>query len=198
MRTLLAAFILTGILTLLGPIGSFAQTETELNADIQAELKALKVDAQSDSSKQCLLGLMYENGLGVDPDISQAVQWYQRAAKGGNGKAMFNLANMYQDGQGVTQDYAKAVQFYEEASGQGVGEADYNLGVMYRNGEGVEEDLQKAAIWFIRSAERGEKLAQYELGIMNLHASVSRSITVKPQSYSGWLRTKDMLDHSTI
>ena len=106
MRTLLAAFILTGILTLLGPIGSFAQTETELNADIQAELKALKVDAQSDSSKQYLLGLMYENGLGVDPDISQAVQWYQRAAKGGNGKAMFNLANMYQDGQGVTQDYA--------------------------------------------------------------------------------------------
>jgi TPR repeat protein len=37
------------------------------------------------------LGIMYENGQGVEKDDERAVEWYQRAADQGHVKAQFNL-----------------------------------------------------------------------------------------------------------
>ena len=69
--------------------------------------------------------------------MSEAVQWYRKAAEQGDAEAQDNLAFMYKNGQGVTQDYAQAVKWYRKAAEQGYAGAQINLGVMYDNGQGV-------------------------------------------------------------
>ncbi|MDG6450409.1 tetratricopeptide repeat protein, partial [Glaesserella parasuis] len=59
------------------------------------------------------LGIMYDNGHGVNQDYHQAVKWYQKAAEQGNANAQFNLGNMYYQGRGVNQDYHQAVKWYQ-------------------------------------------------------------------------------------
>jgi TPR repeat protein len=40
---------------------------------------------------QTILGVMYENGLGVEQDVTQAVNWYRKAAVQGHASSQFNL-----------------------------------------------------------------------------------------------------------
>ncbi|MDG6345895.1 tetratricopeptide repeat protein, partial [Glaesserella parasuis] len=56
---------------------------------------------QGDVAAQFNLGIMYDNGYGVNQDYHQAAKWYQKAAEQGDAVAQFNLGNMYSDGRGV-------------------------------------------------------------------------------------------------
>jgi len=47
---------------------------------------------------------MYANGLGVERDDVQAVDWYGKAAEQGHALAQFNLGGMYGAGRGVKRD----------------------------------------------------------------------------------------------
>ena len=57
------------------------------------------------------IGLDYYFGRGVKQDYSQAIQYYQKAAKLGNASAMNNLSIMYIKGDGVKQDIKKQKNF---------------------------------------------------------------------------------------
>ena len=67
---------------------------------------------------QCNLGIMYENGQGVQQDDAEAVKWYRRAAEQGHAEAQYNLGVMYDDGQGVQQDVSEAFFWLEKAASQ--------------------------------------------------------------------------------
>jgi len=41
---------------------------------------------------QCLLGKIFQNGMGVPPDIHQAIHWYEKAALQGHSEAQYLLA----------------------------------------------------------------------------------------------------------
>ena len=58
---------------------------------------------------------MYQNGQGVARDPGQAVQWWRRAALGGNTSALFNLAVAYFNGDGVMADDIEAYKWVELA-----------------------------------------------------------------------------------
>src|SRR5262249_30145971 len=47
------------------------------------------------------LGLMFNNGQGVQADHTKAAMWYKRAADLGNTYGMVNLGFVYQQGKGV-------------------------------------------------------------------------------------------------
>ena len=49
---------------------------------------------QGDAEAQCVLGNLYQLGLGVGPDESKAIAWYRKAATQGYGVAANNLAGM--------------------------------------------------------------------------------------------------------
>lgn len=42
------------------------------------------------------LGVLYKNGLGVDRDYSKAVEWFERAIKGGYPRAELHLKTLYE------------------------------------------------------------------------------------------------------
>ena len=94
---------------------------------------------------QYSLGLMYDNGQGVQQDHAEAVKWFRKAAE---------------------QDDAEAAKWYRKAAEQGIVVAQFNIGVMYAGGEGVPQNHTEAVKWFRKAAERGYASAQFALGLM--------------------------------
>ena len=72
-------------------------------------VEAIRLAAeQGRASAQNNLGVMYENGLGIPQDETEAVRWYRLAADQGLADAQHNLGDMYADGRGVPQDETEA------------------------------------------------------------------------------------------
>ena len=98
------------------------------------------VAARGDAKSQYLLGLIYDNGLGVTPDHARAATWYRKAAEQGHADAQNNLGLLYASGLGVTLDHAKALNWHRRAAEQGHSGAQANLGVMYLMGRAALDE----------------------------------------------------------
>ncbi|MCT7461342.1 sel1 repeat family protein [Aliarcobacter cryaerophilus] len=124
---------------------------------------------KGDAKAQNGLGVMYQNGLGVDKNYKKAFEWYEKAANQGDPIAQNNLGFMYENGYGVEQDYKRSRQWYEKAAEKGDPAAKYNLGRMYLGGEefSVYHDHEKAVDLFLQSANQGYTKAQLKLGTMH-------------------------------
>ncbi|MCP3979183.1 MAG: sel1 repeat family protein [bacterium] len=54
------------------------------------------------------IGLLYQNGRGVDVDVAGAAEYFRLAAEQAYPRALFKLGEMYEDGQGVEQSDIQA------------------------------------------------------------------------------------------
>ena len=50
------------------------------------------------------LGVVYDNGQGVDQNYKKAFEWYEKAAEQGHTEAQHNLGTVYATGQGVEKN----------------------------------------------------------------------------------------------
>ncbi len=98
------------------------------------------------------VALMYEQGIGVTKDETQALSWYEKSAQQGNSNAQFNLGVLYENGRGTAVDYAQANQWYRKAAAQGDALAVGNLGMLYMRGDGVKVDKNLGLALLILSA----------------------------------------------
>jgi len=127
----------------------------------QHKICELKLKAKGgDIESQFLLGSAYDKGEGVEPNHTEAVFWYEKAAEGGNIDALYNLALSYERGEGVQRDAEKAVKLYITAANQGDSESQFNLGEIYEKGRGVEKDLEEAERWYLKAKENGDEEAE--------------------------------------
>lgn len=131
-----------------------------------ALMQLLPLADQGNTNAQYVLGMMYDDGLGVPPDSREAVRWYTKAAEEGNAWAQYNLGAKYTAGNGVPLSYQEAAKWTAKAAAQGHAGAERSLGVMYANGRGVPQDYAEAVTWFRRAAEQGNTNAQANLGVM--------------------------------
>lgn len=69
------------------------------------------------------LGIIYDNGHGVNRDYVKAREWYEKAIAGGIVVAMHSLGNLYAKGFGVNIDIDKAIEWYQKAANAGDGDA---------------------------------------------------------------------------
>ena len=56
--------------------------------------KLLPVAEGGNAEAQCIIGLLYQMGLGVEVDTDQSVYWYERSAEQGYAVANNNLAGI--------------------------------------------------------------------------------------------------------
>lgn len=112
------------------------------------------------------LGLIYQDGKGVNQNYAEAAHWYKRAAEAGDPAAQSNLGVLYQDGTGVSQSFSEAAQWYRKAAEKEFALAQYNLGVLYHNGEGVTQSNLEALYWYGQAAEQGLVYAQHNVGVL--------------------------------
>ena len=123
---------------------------------------------QGNANAQRNLGLMYDNGDGVQENDKTAVKWYTLAAEQGLDQAQSNLGLMYENGIGVQENHETAVKWYTLAAEQGLDQAQSNLGFMYYIGKGVTQDYETSAKWYALAAEQGNSKAKENLSILLL------------------------------
>lgn len=114
---------------------------------------------QGNASAQFNLGRLYNFGLGVDENRSEAVRWYRLAAEQGNASAQDHLGRMYDDGNGVLKSYTEAASWYRLAAEQNNASAQNNLGLMYEYGNGVLKDKVLAHMWYNLAGANGYRIA---------------------------------------
>lgn len=69
---------------------------------------------------QCIIGNMYDLGLGTDSNTSEAVKWYQKSSEQGYGVASNNLGTIYHSGrEGIPESKTEAQKWYRKAREQG-------------------------------------------------------------------------------
>jgi TPR repeat protein len=78
---------------------------------------------------QCIIGSLYQIGLGVQVSWEEAVRWYLKAAEQGHALACNNLGCIYSvGGVGIAMDKVKARMFYERAAELGFPMPMNNIG----------------------------------------------------------------------
>ena len=116
--------------------------------------------------EQNQMGVVSMLAVGPGYDPSQALKWFEQAARKGYAPAQVNLAVMYINGWGTPPNYGAAWQWLHEAANQGYARAYYNLGILYQQGQGVAKDPAEALRYFRKGAEAGDSGAQTNLGYM--------------------------------
>ena len=112
------------------------------------------------------LGLVYQAGTDVVPDLARAGDLFQRACDGGMALACSHLGAMYQNGVGVGRDPATAAFLFERACDGGDLLGCVNLGVSYENGHGVAQDPALAVSLYEQACNGDEMLGCLNLGSM--------------------------------
>lgn len=165
---------------------------------------------QGNANAQRNLGLMYDNGDGVQENDKTAVKWYTLAAEQGLDQAQSNLGFMYYIGKGVTQDYETSAKWYALAAEQGNSKAKENLSILLlvigkeifssepdgHDCSGAIDYFEKAQevgnegapeyIEFCKTYQRaseGEGMAQYEIA---MHFDLGYLVSKNPKTALSW------------
>lgn len=140
---------------------------------------------EGDAASQNAVGEWCYNGTnGMKRDCGQALQWWAKAAKQGDVKAVGNMGMCYRYGYGIDRDSLKATRLYlksirdgndslmtaVEAAAQRGGLFDGIVTALaYKTGNGVKRDGAKAVQYFQMAAEGGSVDAQREYALICLN-----------------------------
>jgi TPR repeat protein len=102
---------------------------------------------------------MYEMGHGIPRSDETAIQWYRRAARGGNGMAQTNLGIMYIRGIGCRKNASGGIAWLQKAAAQNAPNALYNLAVAHMRGDGVPRAVRTAKRYARMAAKLGDQKA---------------------------------------
>jgi TPR repeat protein len=76
---------------------------------------------------QCMMGLLYQAGAGVEQDGTRALDWYAKAAAQNHAVAWNNLGTIFMTGlPGIPPDAAESSRCYEKANALGFTVMDIN------------------------------------------------------------------------
>ena len=114
---------------------------------------------QKEPCAQYMMGLLYEQGLGITKDITRAVAWYKLAVAQGYAAAQSTLGHYYGE-DGDDQNIALALQLERKAAAQGHMFGLNNLGVYYDYGLGVPVNKPTALSYYLKAARQGSATAQ--------------------------------------
>lgn len=111
------------------------------------------------SAEGCFrLGELYEQGVGMEPDLRRAARMYLEACKLEYGPACEVLGSQHYDGHGTPQNQQQSVQFYVYGCRLGDALSCNEAGYQYDQGEGVAQDRQQALDYYRRACTRGLQL----------------------------------------
>lgn len=116
-----------------------------------------------DPDAQFNLGQAYKLGRGVPMSLTEAEQWYARAAQQGHAQAEENYGLiLFQNGK-----RAEAVKWLEKSAGRGEARSQFVLGTMLFNGDAVPKDWRRAYALMTRASSSGLPQAAATLAQMD-------------------------------
>ena len=113
---------------------------TAFDPDLAARLAkesipVLRRDAETHAQSAFILGVLYEDGLGVKSDLQAAFRLYKSAANRGHARAMGLVSWCYFEGLGVTKDSRRAVVWLQRSAELGDTLSMVILGERYEYGD---------------------------------------------------------------
>ena len=152
----------------------------------ETDLKWLqRLAEEGDAEAWYRIGVIKEQGIGMQADPLGAVKAFTKAAELGHAKAQFRLAQLLAAGIGGVLDLGGARHWYGEAAKQGIAEAAYNAGLFAETGVGGPEDLPAAEALYRQAAAAGIALAAERLGLLHLDGRLGG--TPDPVTALAWL-----------
>ncbi|HVY33614.1 MAG TPA: peptidoglycan-binding protein [Caulobacteraceae bacterium] len=136
----------------------YNQAKDKIKANDPAGLDLMRKAANVGyAPAQFYMAKLYEDGdAGVKKDPAEARRWTQRAAEGGDPKAMHNLGLYYFHGDGGPKNVAQAATWFRRAADLGLVDSQYNLAQLYEEGLGVSQNPAEAYKWFLIAAKSGD------------------------------------------
>ncbi|MDR3513258.1 MAG: peptidoglycan-binding protein [Caulobacteraceae bacterium] len=121
---------------------------------------------------QFYLAKLYEDGqAGLPKDLVEARRWTERAAEGGDRKAMHNLALYFFEGVGGPKNLTSAAQWFRRASDLGLVDSQYNLARLYEEGFGVAQNPAEAYKWYLIAGRSGD--AESRMSALRIKSQLS-------------------------
>jgi S1-C subfamily serine protease len=163
MRTFLAAVLL--LIVHHQALADFMAAEAAVRrGDHPEAYEACKKEVDAgDAECQVLVGYLFQEGLGVPANATEAIRLYHLAAKRGLAVAQCHLGYAYERGIGVTRNDVAAVGWYQLAAAQGDPMCEYFLAFSLIEGQGIAKDRTRAVELLRHAADRGYAPAQIEL-----------------------------------
>ncbi len=143
----------------------YIQRKTLSSFPKAADYLEIGVERDDDSSR-CLLGNLYEEGMGRPQDVHKAAELYQAAASHNFPMGLRNMGRIYILGRGVEQNSPKAGEYMLKAAQLGDAKAQYYCGVMHEEGNGLYKNMKLAVDFYEKAAKKGDPEAQYRLGML--------------------------------
>ena len=126
-----------------------------------------KAAEQGDADALFRLGILYEEGKGVEQNKKKFLDFLLKAAKKGSREAQsrvgLRLKLRYERETGDLRDYKEAARWYRKAAEQGEYAALWQLGLIYDKGEIVKKDKVLAGALLLMSYARGNEFAAFKL-----------------------------------
>ncbi len=113
-----------------------------------------------DVEGKCRLASLYH----AKSDLTQAAEWFTRAAEQGSAEAQFMLGFLHRRGEGVSKDDITAAKFFRKAAEQGYVEAEEVYAQCLEAGIGMTANPKMAIEWYRRAADHGSSGALVHLG----------------------------------
>ncbi len=109
----------------------------------------LPLAEQGHAAAQYYLGLMYEQGDGVEQDHVESARWYTRAAEQDDGLSQLNLSFLYFYGEGVALDLVEALKWLYLSKDNQIRGADMGIDLTKQKmtPAQIESARQKAQAW---------------------------------------------------
>jgi TPR repeat protein len=141
-----------------------ARSYLHLKAVDKALVDLLEAAERDDAFAARELAMMYAFGRhGMKRDYVAARQWCERAAKQGDGLAMYCMGGILHAGLGAPKDAKGAARWFEGAAKRGVADAQADLAYMLWHGQGVAQDRPQAIAWWKAATRQGNKRAEQQL-----------------------------------
>ena len=157
------------------PLAFFNAMDNNTLKQTQAFTAATKEANAGNAGAALLVGLLYDRGIGVAVDPSEAIHWYQKAQS--NPVTAFILGTNYTKGMGLSKDTDKGKALLQQAADAGFSYANLNLAVLKQQaGEDFLPELDKSLA--LGNSTAGILLADYYLSQANdaAHMKQAREI----------------------
>lgn len=134
--------------------------------DMKEAIKWYEMGAKS-NEPTCVftLGLIYEEGDGVQKNILKAADWYQKGAQAGIPSCLYNLGKLIINKE-ISGEEEKGFNLIQQAAESGYSFAQNYMGRVYRFGWYVNANPVRATNWFTKAAEQNMPDAMCNLGDM--------------------------------
>jgi S1-C subfamily serine protease len=128
--------------------------------------EACKEEAEKgDAECQNLLGILFQRGLGVSANPTEALRWFGLAAAQKMPAAEDNIGLAHLNGLGTPKSEKEAARWFGVAAAQGDPVGEHRLALLLLFGKEIENDPSKAIDLLKHGADRGYVPAQLTLAL---------------------------------